>query len=844
MTITSAYAQERRKEERRKNVRTLDRVSRQIITAANSSMPADELMQAFLVQSAKAMECGSAVIVFREDGFLRSKYQHEMPERPGKAWTNEDLPHGVLAEITAKPVLIEDTHADERVNRTVMDAYGIGSVLAVPLPARGRVMGIVLYHNAAPSSFSHEQVEFAARAGSVAALAFDDRLVRDRAGQQEKRLETLNRLSESLNRINVTIHSLRQPHQIMQRVIVEGTQAIEAESAMIFMEEDGLWRVDNVHNLPLDLVGRKYTREEVLHTAIAAETREPVLIIDVDQDARIHKQFAKDLQIRSLIDFPLLIREKAAGDIVFHYHTTTLGFSDLYLDYVSKLAPAVSLAINNAYLYDELTKSRDRASFFEKAVQSSAQPFASAHPNGSFTSFNRAFGELTGYSGDEIKTMNWISGITPPEWIELTEKMIKLVRETGKPQVYEKEYLRKDGTRVPVEVTLNQVLDENENIEYYYVFVKDLTVRKRTESELQSAKASLEANVSELEQRNRDISMLSAMDSLLQASTTRDEAKAVSVKSLAQLFAPAPGALYLVQGPADILESAAAWGEGRLEENVITSKDCWALRLGRLYSIEDPVSESFCSHVSRELRTGYMCIPIAAQNEMFGLLHLQFPPGWISPAETGKKSVLEYKKQLATTAAESMALSFANFHLRDILYSQSIRDPLTELFNRRYMREILEKELRRTVRKKRPLAVIMFDLDHFKEFNDRYGHEAGDVLLREIADYVRTHTREEDFACRYGGEEFLIGLPETPLEDARERAEHLREAIAHITIQYMGKSLGPVTISAGVAALSEHLPLPGHGLSQNELVRAADKALYLAKEQGRDRVVTADKQQG
>jgi diguanylate cyclase (GGDEF)-like protein len=137
----------------------------------------------------------------------------------------------------------------------------------------------------------------------------------------------------------------------------------------------------------------------------------------------------------------------------------------------------------------------------------------------------------------------------------------------------------------------------------------------------------------------------------------------------------------------------------------------------------------------------------------------------------------------------------------------------------------------------------MFDLDHFKEFNDRYGHDAGDVLLREIADYVRTHIREEDFACRYGGEEFLVGLPETEMEDARERAEHLREAIAHITIQYMGKSLGPITISAGVAALSEDMPLPEHGLSQNELVRAADKALYQAKAQGRNRVVTAGKQQ-
>ena len=803
MAITAGYTQDRRKDERRKDAKSLGNALRQIITAANSSMHADELMHDFLVVSAKALECSSAVIVFRQDGFLKSEFQYEMPEH-AKTWKNNDLPHAVLAEITGKPVLIEDTHTDERVNRTVMEAYEIGSVLAVPLPARDRVMGVALYHNSATDSFTHEDVEFGTRAGSVAALAFDDRQAREKADHQEKRLETLTRLGESLNRINVTINSLRQPQEIMQRVIVEGTQAIEAESAMIFMQEDDLWRVDNVHNLPKELVGRKYKREEVLHTAIAAETREPVLIIDVDRDARIDKRFAKDLQIRSLIDFPLIIREKAAGDIVFHYHTTTLGFYDLYLDYVSKLAPAVSLAINNAYLFDELTKSRDRASFFEKAVQSSSQPFASAHAEGRFMNFNLAYSELTGYRADELKTMNWISDITPPEWRELTEKMIEQVRETRKPQVYEKEYLRKDGTRVPVEVTVNQVLDENENIGYYYMFVKDLTSRKAAEHELQSAKISLEANVSELEERNHDIRMLSAMDSLLQASTTREEAKAVSVKSLAQLFAPAPGALYLVEGQRDLLESAAAWGAGSAQENVITSKDCWALRLGRLYSIEDPVSESFCSHVSKELRTGYMCIPITAQNEMFGLLHLQLPPEWIIAHERGKKSVLEYKKQLATTAAESMALCFANFHLRDVLYSQSIRDPLTELYNRRYMREILEKELHRLTRRNRPLALIMIDLDDFKEFNDRYGHEAGDILLRQFADTVKTHIREEDFACRYGGEEFVIGMPETSLEDARECAEYLREKIAHMAIKYMGKSLDPVTISAGVAVLPDH----------------------------------------
>lgn len=377
---TASYSQEHRREERRKYVRALDSASKQIITSANAGGPTDELVSDFLAASAKVIECSSAMIVFREDAFLRSKYQYEMPETAGKSWANEDLPHAVLAEITGKPVLIDDAQVDERVNRSVMEVYGIRSALAVPLLARGRVMGVVLYHHSAPNAFTREQVELTTRAGGVAALAFDDRQMRDKVEQQEKRLETLTRLSESLNRTNTTIHSLRQPQEIIQKAIVEGTQAIEAESAMIFIEEDGLWRVDNVHNLPQDLIGRKYTREEVLHSAIAAETGKPVLIMDVDHDSRINKQFAKDLKIRSLVDFPLLISGKTVGDIVFHYHATTVGFSDLYLDYVSKLAPSLSLAINNAYLFNELALSGTGHPFSKRLFSPLPSPLPRRNP--------------------------------------------------------------------------------------------------------------------------------------------------------------------------------------------------------------------------------------------------------------------------------------------------------------------------------------------------------------------------------------------------------------------------------------------------------------------------------
>jgi len=167
---------------------------------------------------------------------------------------------------------------------------------------------------------------------------------------------------------------------------------------------------------------------------------------------------------------------------------------------------------------------------------------------------------------------------------------------------------------------------------------------------------------------------------------------------------------------------------------------------------------------------------------------------------------------------------------REALRVQAIRDPLTGLFNRRYMGEALERELRRAEHGGQPLSLIMFDVDHFKRLNDTSGHQAGDGLLIHIGSLFQERTRREDIACRYGGEEFLIILPGAPLEAALRRAEELRQAIRGSTVEHRGQSLGRTTVSAGVASF------PEHGTTADELLRAADTALYRAKELGRDRV--------
>ncbi len=168
--------------------------------------------------------------------------------------------------------------------------------------------------------------------------------------------------------------------------------------------------------------------------------------------------------------------------------------------------------------------------------------------------------------------------------------------------------------------------------------------------------------------------------------------------------------------------------------------------------------------------------------------------------------------------------------LREELRAQSMCDPLTGWYNRRHMQETLERDLRRASRTKRPLSVLIFDIDNFKEFNDSYGHEAGDVTLQNLCQVVKMLIRSEDVACRYGGDEFVLILPDSSMELAAQRAEEMRVAVRHAELQYQGYLLKPMTLSFGIATY------PADARTVRELLRAADTALFRAKSEGRNRV--------
>ncbi|MGE5444228.1 MAG: diguanylate cyclase [Ignavibacteriales bacterium] len=362
------------------------------------------------------------------------------------------------------------------------------------------------------------------------------------------------------------------------------------------------------------------------------------------------------------------------------------------------------------------------------------------------------------------------------------------------------------------------------------IYMADITERKRAEETIQKANEQLTISVKQLELRNHNTTLLNEMGDLLQTCLTVEEAYTIISKFAEQLFPAESGLLYMLNVSEDLLEIAAAWGESQYDEDVFRPNECWALRRGHVYIVNDPRAELLCQHLNHSPSAGYLCVPLMAQGKYLGMLHLQNSSnGMKQPEEILGRLKESTKQQLVLSMAEHISLALANLKLRETLHNLAIRDPLTGLFNRRYLEESLRRELHRAKRKGTPLGVVMLDLDHFKQFNDTFGHAAGDALLHELGSFLQTHTRKEDIVCRYGGEEFLLILPDTSLDDTRDRAEQLREEFKHLRVQYNGQSIKAATVSLGVAVF------PEHGSTADVILGVADAALYRAKREGRDR---------
>lgn len=325
----------------------------------------------------------------------------------------------------------------------------------------------------------------------------------------------------------------------------------------------------------------------------------------------------------------------------------------------------------------------------------------------------------------------------------------------------------------------------------------------------------------------RQVTRLFEMTDMLQSAADILDANAVLKATADELIPGFGGALYVFNNSRDRLTLSTSWEvpDGRALPELIAPTQCWALKRGKPHTNRADAKGLCCEH--HVSGSAVLEIPMIARGEILGLLQI-FATGLAPEAR------LDGILPLGSALADGMSLALANIALREKLRSQALRDPLTGLYNRRYMEDSLERSVRLAERENRKFSVIMIDLDHFKRLNDEHGHATGDAVLREAAAAVVGALRETDVACRYGGEEMIVLLPDCDLDKGAEKAEAIRQRIEALS----GQHGAAVSASFGVACS----PTTSNG--SIDLVRAADAALYKAKQAGRNCVATAPQRSG
>jgi diguanylate cyclase (GGDEF)-like protein/PAS domain S-box-containing protein len=523
-------------------------------------------------------------------------------------------------------------------------------------------------------------------------------------------------------------------------------------------------------------------------------------------------------------DFETKFKNKDGKAISVLINTDLIDFKDQR----QVLLTSIRDITNLKHIEEELTNERD---FTNAILDTAASLILVLDKEGLVTRFNLACEKTTGYSFKEIEGQHiWDTLSDNPA---ITREMFEKLFTGNYPSTHENYWITKNREKRLISWTNTVLLDSVGGIEYIIATGIDITEQRQAETGLKDANQKLVIWVKELEERTKELGQLREMGEQLQNCQNIEEACALSAQYIQNIFSTSHGALYLINSSKDLAEAVEMWGDIVSTDKTFIPIDCWAIRRGQSHIVDASHLGLCCGHISGPCTSQYLCVPMMANGEIMGIIHLNHTTTNQDQQKTKDGLYDEHEVQLAVTVAEHIALALSNLNLRKTLRRQSIQDALTGLFNRRYMEESLERELKRATLDKKAVGIIMFDIDHFKEFNDISGHDGGDAMLRELGVFLNKSTRGGDVVCRYGGEEFVAVLPNATLEETKLRAEELRKGVKRLLIYHLGKPLAKCTISLGVAVF------PEHGQTIDELLKNADNALYRAKNEGRDRVVAA-----
>ena len=478
----------------------------------------------------------------------------------------------------------------------------------------------------------------------------------------------------------------------------------------------------------------------------------------------------------------------------------------------------------------ELERSEEKyRSIFENAAEGVFQ----TDFDGLFVSANPSLAKMLGYRSPQ----ELLEGVTDARLQiyaapEDRDQLLEDLKNQG--AVFDREILfrRTDGSALWASLNVRLVKGEAGEPVLVEGFFSDITRRKESEQALRRAKEELEQRVMErtnelskwiekLERHNLERDLLHALGNMIQLCRTSEETYPIITNFLKKFFPGESSSLYVYDESQNMLKPVGEDGD-RMAFNADL---CWSIRQGKPYLSGGGSDMPCCSHIEAMGAGCHLCSPIIAHGEIIGLfiVHLD---------ETEMK-IIERKKQLASSVTDNLALALANLRLRETLRVQSIQDPLTRLYNRRFLEEALEKEVSRSRRHRRPFGVLMLDIDYFKKVNDTHGHDVGDQVLQSLGNYLAGQVRSEDIACRLGGEEFVLIVSEVSREQLVAKAEGMCAAIPDVVALPVDDDVLRITVSIGVALF------PDDGDTAQSVLKAADEALYVAKEQGRNRVVTS-----
>jgi diguanylate cyclase (GGDEF)-like protein/PAS domain S-box-containing protein len=460
---------------------------------------------------------------------------------------------------------------------------------------------------------------------------------------------------------------------------------------------------------------------------------------------------------------------------------------------------------------------------------------------GRITFANPKLAEMLGYSVAQLQAMTLLDLVPEPDRPGIVEALQSQRR--GNSVRGARQLLNADRKLVPVHMSSSPMIDRGEVAGILGV-VTDLSEQMVAHEELQRLAAELEDRVAQRTQayretaaqlaatlevcrsQSRNYGMLQEMADMLQSCSSPIEAARVAGEFAIKLFDADAGTLYTLVPETGGLATLYSWGAAGESAEQIAIDDCWALRQSKPYPNTVNQFSLRCNHLRLGASRSTCCLPMSVHGRTAGLINLRRGAPFVS---FDVEASAEFAK-VAQLYSASIAQFLSNLALRRSLEQQSLRDPLTNLFNRRYFTEQLAMEFQRANRSRAPLALQMIDIDYFKRINDRFGHDAGDRVLRTVAEILAQNARSGDIVCRWGGEEFLILMPGSTAAVAKRRADEVRTRI-NDQVKVVGGSR--VSVSIGVASYPEHASDP------DGLIDISDRALYAAKGEGRNRVTVA-----